>query len=41
MDLGLLDRTMGDQVEASGAVVDPLGLKASYEVEEAFLAHTS
>lgn len=41
MDLGWLDRTTGDQVEASGAVVDPLGLKASCEVEEAFLAHTS
>ena len=42
MVLGLVDRTMGDQVEASGAEVDPLGLEASYEVVvEAFLVHTS
>ena len=39
---GLVDCTKGDQVEASGAEVDPLGLEASYEVVvEAFQVHTS
>lgn len=41
MDLGLSDRREGVLVEASGAEVDPLGLEASCEVVEAYLAHTS